>query len=61
LLLSLMPASITFFTDFSQVAIKPSVIITCLLVAGMIGLVSSFVPALGASRRSIVEALKFND
>jgi len=61
LLLSLMPASITFFTDFSQVAIKPSVIIICLLVAGMIGLISSFVPALGASRRSIVEALKFND
>jgi len=61
LLLSLMPASITFFTDFSQVGIKPSVIIICLLVAGMIGLISSFVPALGASRRSIVEALKFND
>jgi putative ABC transport system permease protein len=61
LLLSLMPASVTFFTDFSQVAIKPSVIIICLFVAGMIGLVSSIVPALGASRRSIVEALKFTD
>jgi putative ABC transport system permease protein len=61
LLLSLMPASVTFFTDFSQVAIKPSVIIICLFVAGMIGIVSSIVPALGASRRSIVEALKFTD
>lgn len=61
LLLSLMPASITFFTDFSQVSVRPSVIIICLFVAGMIGLVSSIVPALGASRRSIVEALKFND
>jgi putative ABC transport system permease protein len=61
LLLSLMPAFVTFFTDFSQVTIRPSVIIICLLVAGMIGLVSSFVPALGASRRSIVDALKFND
>jgi putative ABC transport system permease protein len=61
LLLSLMPASVTFFTDFSQVAIKPSVIIICLFVAGMIGIVSSIVPALGASRRSIVEALKFTN
>jgi len=61
LLLSLMPASITFFTDFSQVSVRPSVIIICLFVAGMIGLVSSIIPALGASRRSIVEALKFND
>jgi putative ABC transport system permease protein len=61
LLLSLMPAFVTFFTDFSQVSVRPSVIFICLFVAGMIGLVSSIVPALGASRRSIVEALKFND
>ena len=61
LLLSLMPAGVTFFTDFSQVSVRPSVIIICLLVAGMIGLISSIVPALGASRRSIVEALKFTD
>jgi putative ABC transport system permease protein len=61
LLLSLMPASVTFFTDFSQVSVRPSVIIICLLVAGMIGFISSIVPALGASRRSIVEALKFTD
>jgi putative ABC transport system permease protein len=61
LLLSLMPAFVTFFTDFSQVSVRPSVIIICLLVAGMIGFISSIVPALGASRRSIVEALKFTD
>jgi putative ABC transport system permease protein len=60
-LLSQMPAGVTFFTDFSQVTVRPSVIIICLLVAGMIGLISSIVPALGASRRSIVEALKFTD
>jgi putative ABC transport system permease protein len=60
-LLSKLPAFVTFFTDFSQVTIQPSVIIICLLVAGMIGLISSIIPALGASRRSIVEALKFND
>lgn len=61
LLLSWAPAGLTFFTDFSQVTVRPSVIIICLLVAGMIGLISSIVPALGASRRSIVEALKFTD
>lgn len=61
LLLSLLPAFVTFFTDFSQVSVRPSVIIICLLVAGMIGFISSIVPALGASRRSIVEALKFTD
>jgi putative ABC transport system permease protein len=61
LLLSLMPAFVTFFTDFSQVSVRPSVIIICLFVAGMIGFISSIVPALGASRRSIVEALKFTD
>lgn len=60
LLLSSMPAGVTFL-DFSVVTIQPSVIIICLLVAGMIGLVSSIIPALGASRRSIVEALKFTD
>jgi putative ABC transport system permease protein len=60
LLLSSMPAGVTFL-DFSVVTIQPSVIIICLLVAGLIGLVSSIIPALGASRRSIVEALKFTD
>jgi putative ABC transport system permease protein len=60
LLLSRMPAGVTFI-DFSVVTVQPSVIIICLLVAGMIGLVSSVIPALGASRRSIVEALKFTD
>jgi putative ABC transport system permease protein len=60
LLLSGMPAGVTFL-DFSTVTIHPSVIIICMLVAGMVGLVSSIIPAIGASRRSIVEALKFTD
>jgi putative ABC transport system permease protein len=60
LLLSGRPAGMTFL-DFSTVTIKPTVIIICLLVAGMVGLVSSIIPALGASRRSIVEALKVTD
>jgi putative ABC transport system permease protein len=60
LLLSGMPAGVTFL-DFSVVTLQPSVIAICLLVAGMIGLVSSIIPAIGASKRSIVEALKFTD
>jgi putative ABC transport system permease protein len=61
LLLSWAPAGLTFLLDFSTVTIQPTVIIICLLVAGMVGLVSSIIPALGASRRSIVEALKVTD
>jgi putative ABC transport system permease protein len=60
LLLSGAPAGVTFL-DFSVVTLQPSVIVICLLVAGMIGLVSSIIPAIGASKRSIVEALKFTD
>jgi putative ABC transport system permease protein len=60
MLLSQLPAGVTFL-DFSVVTVQPSVIIICLLVAGVIGLVSSIIPAMGASRRSIVEALKFTD
>jgi putative ABC transport system permease protein len=60
LMLRELPSAITFGV-FSQAAVRPSVAIICLLVAGLIGLVSSIVPALGASRRSIVEALKFTD
>jgi putative ABC transport system permease protein len=60
LLLRGLPSAFTF-SDFSRLSVPPSVTIICLLVAGMIGLVSSFIPALSASRRSIVEALKFTD
>lgn len=60
MLLSGAPAGVTFL-DFSVVTLQPSVIAICLLVASMIGLVSSIIPAIGASKRSIVEALKFTD
>lgn len=60
LLLRELPSAITFGV-FSQAIVPPSVAIICLLVAGLIGLISSIVPAWGASRRSIVEALKFTD
>ncbi|MBS1786604.1 MAG: FtsX-like permease family protein [Acidobacteria bacterium] len=49
------------FADLSQLRVTFSVAAICLLVAGMIGLISSFIPAWGASRRPIIDALKFSD
>ena len=40
---------------------EPSVALACVLIAAAIGLMSSFLPALGASRTSIVEALRSTD
>jgi putative ABC transport system permease protein len=60
LLLRELPSAMTFGV-FTQAAVRPSVAIICLLVAGFIGLISSIVPAWGASRRPIVEALRFTD
>ncbi|MBM3776600.1 MAG: FtsX-like permease family protein [Acidobacteria bacterium] len=52
-----MPA----FLDWTLVGLAPPVIAACLLVALAIGLLSSFVPAWGASRTPIVEALRSTD
>ncbi len=41
--------------------IEPSVAAACLATAGVVGLFSSLVPALGASRISIVQALRSSD
>jgi putative ABC transport system permease protein len=60
LLLRELPSAITFGV-FSQATVPPSVAIICLLVAAMIGLISSVIPAWGASRRPITEALRFTD
>lgn len=49
------------FANLSTTELNPIVIAICLAVAALIGIVSSLIPALGASRRSIVEALKFTD
>lgn len=40
---------------------EPSVALACVLIAAAIGLMSSLLPALGASRTSIVEALRSTD
>ena len=40
---------------------QPMVALTCVLIAGAIGLLSSLAPALGAARQPIVEALRSTD
>lgn len=40
---------------------QPMVLLTCILIAGAIGLLSSLMPAMGASRAPIVEALRSAD
>jgi putative ABC transport system permease protein len=49
------------FANLSQMTLPPSVVVICLLVAMLIGFVSSIIPAWGASSRPIVEALKVTD
>jgi putative ABC transport system permease protein len=53
--------SLPAFIDWNTVGMTPSVIATCLGVAVSIGLLSSFVPAWGASRTPIVQALRATD
>jgi putative ABC transport system permease protein len=49
---------VAFFTQLKNLTIAPSVGALCILLAGLIGLVSAFLPAFQASRISIVEALR---
>ena len=47
--------------DMTRLVIPPSIMVVCLGVAILIGLLSAFFPAWNASRKSIVEALRFAD
>ena len=49
------------FINMGILTVPPWVTLSCLLIAVTIGLASSIIPAWGASRRSIVEALRFTD
>ena len=49
------------FVDLKALRVPPAVIAGGLLLAALVGVASSLVPALGASRRSIVECLRFAD
>ena len=51
----------TFNAQLETLTIQPSVAISCLGVAAVIGLVSAFVPAYSASRISIVDALRSDE
>ncbi len=51
----------SIYADLKALTMPSSVIALSLLVAAGIGLASSFVPAWTASRRSIVESLRFTD
>lgn len=51
----------TLFANFNTVHIDMPVIAICLGVAAMIGIVSAVIPAFTASRRPIVDALRFTD
>jgi putative ABC transport system permease protein len=55
-----MPGT-NFFPQFENLKIVPPVAGLCLILAALIGLVSAFVPAFGASRISIVEALRSSE
>ncbi len=57
-LLRRSPATVA---DMNRLTLPPSVILLCLVVAALIGVISSLWPAWTASRRSIVEALRFTD
>lgn len=54
----LMREAPSTFADFSAITLPPVIVGLCLSVAVLIGIVSSFVPAWSASRRSILEALR---
>jgi putative ABC transport system permease protein len=60
-LIAMMRTLPSTFVNMSILVVPPWVTLTCLLIAVTIGIVSSIVPAWGAARRSIVEALRFTD
>lgn len=49
------------FADMSRINVVPVIVAIGLAVSLLIGLISSLVPAYGASRRPILEALRVND
>jgi putative ABC transport system permease protein len=51
----------TFIGELQQLTLVPPVAALCLLIAALIGLLSALVPALSASRLSILDALRSTD
>lgn len=51
----------SMFTDVNRFYVNGEIVAACLLAAALIGILSSLWPAWTASRKSIVEALRYND
>jgi ABC-type lipoprotein release transport system permease subunit len=49
------------FTDVNRLHVNGEIVAVCLLAAALIGIVSSLWPAWTASRKPIIEALRYND
>ena len=49
------------FGDVSRLSTPPWLLLSCLVIAAAIGLISSFIPAWSASRQSILRALRVTD
>jgi putative ABC transport system permease protein len=60
-LCSVLRNSPSLFADMTRLVTPPWVLASCLLIALTIGFISSLVPALSASRRPILEALRVTD
>ena len=60
-LIAVMRTLPSTFANFSTLSVNLPVAAVCLGVAAMIGIISSLIPAWGASRRPIVEALRYTD
>lgn len=61
LLISVLHESPSMFADMSRLVMPAWVLGTCLVVAVVIGVSSAFVPAWNASRRPIIDAMRFTD
>jgi putative ABC transport system permease protein len=51
----------SMFTDVNRLHVNGEIVAVCLLAAALIGIVSSLWPAWTASRKPIIEALRYND
>ncbi|MBM3813220.1 MAG: ABC transporter permease [Acidimicrobiia bacterium] len=60
-LCAVLRESPSMFTDMSRITVPPPVALIAMGVAAAIGILSCVVPAYNASRRPIVEALRFTD